>query len=319
MKKIIFYFLVLLLINVIYGEDSYKLGLGSCNNQDYPTTAWSALEQENIDSFFFLGDNVYGDLPSGELDRLINAYRTFSQNIPQWLRETEIFVIWDDHDYGLNDGGSDYRYKTQSQKLFNDFWDIKQDDLRRLRDGIYFSETKIIQNKKILFLGLDTRFFRSQLTKFNNAYVVNNDTEATILGNEQWMWLEDELSKPHDILILASSIQVLATEHRFEKWSNFPHERKRLLSLLENLNSHVIVISGDRHRGGIYQYGDIVEITASSLNRGIFPSYETDKLLLGETHTQNNYGLIEIDKDNLTIFLKDEYKKPLESFILPLK
>ena len=81
----------------------------------------------------------------------------------------------------------------------------------------------------------------------------------------------------------------------------------------------MIVISGDRHRGGIYQYGDIVEITASSLNRGIFPSYETDKLLLGETHTQNNYGLIEIDKDNLTIFLKDEYKKPLESFILPLK
>ena len=209
--------------------------------------------------------------------------------------------------------------KTQSQKLFNDFWNIKQDDLRRLRDGIYFSETKIIQNKKILFLGLDTRFFRSQLTKLNNAYVVNNDTEATILGNEQWMWLEDELAKPHDILILASSIQVLATEHRFEKWSNVPHERKRLLSLLENLNSHVIVISGDRHRGGIYQYGDIVEITASSLNRGIFPSYETDKLLLGETHTQNNYGLIEIDKDNLTIFLKDEYKKPLESFILPLK
>ena len=107
----------------------------------------------------------------------------------------------------------------------------------------------------------------------------------------------NELSKPHDILILASSIQVLATEHRFEKWSNFPHERKRLLSLLGDLNSHVLLLSGDRHRGGIYQYGDIVEITASSLNRGIFPSYETDKLLLGETHPQNNYGLIEIEKD----------------------
>ena len=319
MKKLLFYFLILLFINVIYGENSYKLGLGSCNNQDYPTNAWSALEQENIDSFFFLGDNVYGDLPSGELDRLINAYRTFSQIMPNWLRETEIFVIWDDHDYGLNDGGSDYRYKIQSQKLFNDFWKIKQNDLRRSRNGIYFSETKTIQDKKILFLGLDTRFFRSQLTKLNNAYVVNNDTEATILGNEQWLWLEGELSKPHDILILASSIQVLATEHRFEKWSNFPHERKRLLSLLEDLNSHVLLLSGDRHRGGIYQYGNIVEITASSLNRGMFPSYETDKLLLGETHPQNNYGLIEIDKNKVSIFLKDENMKSLESFIIPLK
>ena len=45
--------------------------------------------------------------------------------------------------------------------------------------------------------------------------MVNNDPEATILGNEQWIWLENELAKPHDILILASSIQVLATEHRF--------------------------------------------------------------------------------------------------------
>ena len=53
--------------------------------------------------------------------RLINAYETFKQNKPQWFNEVEIFTIWDDHDYGMNDGGGDYKYKVESQKLFNDF------------------------------------------------------------------------------------------------------------------------------------------------------------------------------------------------------
>ncbi len=319
MKKSSLFLLILISVNIFYAESPYKLGLGSCNDQDFPTPAWSALEQENINSFFFLGDNVYGDLPNGELDRLISAYKTFNKNMPKWLKQTEIFTIWDDHDYGLNDGGSEYIYKKQSQKLFNDFWKLKKNDLRRSRDGIYFSESKLIKNKKVLFIGLDTRFFRSELNKVNGVYIQNNDSNSTILGDDQWVWLEDELSKPHDILILASSIQILATEHRFEKWNNFPLEREKLLSLLENLNSQIILITGDRHRGGIYQYKDIIEITASSLNKGIFPSYETDNLLVGETHTQNNYGLIEIDNNNLSIFLKDENMKELESFIIPIK
>ena len=83
-------------------EDFYRLGLGSCYDQDMEISAWESLKKENLDSFFFLGDNVYGDIPSGELGRLINAYETFKQNKPQWFNEVEIFTIWDDHDYGMN-------------------------------------------------------------------------------------------------------------------------------------------------------------------------------------------------------------------------
>ncbi|GIT60903.1 MAG: hypothetical protein Ct9H300mP20_07300 [Gammaproteobacteria bacterium] len=37
------------------------------------------------------------------------------------------------------------------------------------------------------------------------------------------------ISKRSRLIILASSIQILATNHGFEKWSNFPHEKERLL------------------------------------------------------------------------------------------
>ena len=317
--KLIHFLILFVFSNLVVTEVEYKIGLGSCNNQNYPTPAWDALEDENLDAFFFLGDNVYGDIPSGELDYLKQSYELFGSVMPTWLKETELFVIWDDHDFGLNDGGASYKYRSQSQELFNDFWNIPEADIRRSREGIYFSTTKSISGKKVLLIGLDTRYFRSDLIKKGDTYQANTASTSTILGREQWNWLKDQLSQPHDVLILATSIQLLATNHRFEKWANFPHERAKLISMLEQLDSTVLIVSGDRHRGGIYKRGNLIEITASSLNRGLPPYPETDKLLLGETHTVHNYGLIEFTNTNMTVILKDEEKNLLESIEIPFK
>ena len=317
--KIIYLLSLFVFSNLVVAEVEYKIGLGSCNNQNYPTPAWDALEDENLNTFFFLGDNVYGDIPSGELDYLKESYELFGSVMPTWLKETELLVIWDDHDFGLNDGGASYKYRSQSQKLFNDFWNIPQADKRRSRDGIYFSTSKLISDKKVLIIGLDTRYFRSDLIKRGDSYQANTAPTSTILGSEQWNWLKDQLSQPHDVLILATSIQLLATNHRFEKWDNFPHERAKLISMLEKLDSTVLIVSGDRHRGGIYKRGNLIEITASSLNRGLPPYPETDELLLGETHTVHNYGLIEFTNKNMTVVLKDEEQNLLESIEIPFK
>jgi len=313
-------FLILYLIaNISFAEIVYKLGIGSCVDQDYPTPAWASLEKESINSFFFLGDNIYGDVPSGRLDNVILSYEKLNNQMPLWLKNTEKLVIWDDHDYGLNDAGANYIYKAESQQIYNDAWNIDQNDPRRSREGIYFSELKDIAGKKILIVGLDTRYFRSNLIKIGNSYKPHKNSNTTILGPIQWQWLEKELSREHDILILASSIQVLATEHRFEKWSNIPHERDKLLALLNKLSSKVLIISGDRHRSGFYKLDNIYEFTSSSLNKGIFPSYESDSLLLGKTYTQNNYGIVQFHENSLNLFIKDENMNILESLEIPLK
>ena len=78
-----------------------------------------------------------------------------------------------------------------------------------------------------------------------------------------------------------------------------------------------MIVSGDRHRGGIYKKGDLIEITASSLNRGLPPYPETDILLLGETHTIHNYGVIEFTSSNMNVNLKDEEMNLLESIEIP--
>ena len=309
--------LLLLTTFSIHSQETYKIALGSCLHQDHPAPIWDAVKDNNIDSFFFLGDNIYGDVPSGLPWKLKRSYDKQKKVLPSWLMSKQIHVIWDDHDYGKNDGGGSYRFKEYAQDLYIDFWEIPDDDPRANREGIYYQQLQNINGLRVLFVGLDTRYFRSNIKEKDDVYLPNLEPEATFLGDKQWEWLKDTLKQEHDLLIMASSIQVLATEHRFEKWSNIPSERNKLLTLLESLDSRVIVVSGDRHRAGLYQYNDITEITASSLNRPTY-SEETDSLLLGKTYTENNFGLISIEKDIVEISVINVDNKTLESIILEI-
>ena len=309
--------LLLLTTFSIHSQETYKIALGSCLHQDHPAPIWDAVKDNNIDSFFFLGDNIYGDVPSGLPWKLKRSYDKQKKVLPSWLMSKQIHMIWDDHDYGKNDGGGSYRFKEYAQDLYIDFWDIPDNDPRANREGIYYQQLQNINGLRVLFVGLDTRYFRSNIKEKDDVYLPNLETEATFLGDEQWEWLTDTLKQEHDLLIMASSIQVLATEHRFEKWSNIPSERNKLLTLLESLDSRVIVVSGDRHRAGLYQYNDITEITASSLNRPTY-SEETDSLLLGKTYTENNFGLISIEKDLVEISVINVDNQTLESIILEI-
>ena len=309
--------LLLFITCSLHSQETYKIALGSCLHQDHPAPIWDAVNDNNIDSFFFLGDNIYGDVPSGLPWKLKRSYDKQKKVLPSWLMSKQIHVIWDDHDYGKNDGGGSYRFKEYAQDLYIDFWDIPDNDPRANREGIYYQQLQNINGLRVLFVGLDTRYFRSNIEEKDDVYLPNLEPDATFLGDKQWEWLKDTLKQEHDLLILASSIQVLATEHRFEKWSNIPSERNKLLTLLESLDSRVIVVSGDRHRAGLYQYNDITEITASSLNRPTY-SEETDSLLLGKTYTENNFGLISIEKDIVEISVINVDNKTLESIILEI-
>ena len=309
--------LLLFITCSLHSQETYKIALGSCLHQDHPAPIWDAVNDNNIDSFFFLGDNIYGDVPSGLPWKLKRSYDKQKKVLPSWLMSKQIHVIWDDHDYGKNDGGGSYHFKEYAQDLYIDFWDIPDNDPRANREGIYYQQLQNINGLRVLFVGLDTRYFRSNIEEKDDVYLPNLEPDATFLGDEQWEWLTDTLNQEHDLLIMASSIQVLATEHRFEKWSNIPSERNKLLTLLESLDSRVIVVSGDRHRAGLYQYNDITEITASSLNRPTF-SEETDSLLLGKTYTENNFGLLSIEKDNVEISVINVDNQILESIILEI-
>jgi alkaline phosphatase D len=328
---------------------AYKYGLGSCLDQDLDQPIWSAIKEKNIDGFIFLGDNVYGDQHGSEEGKLEKAYEKQKSKIPLWLtEEKKILAIWDDHDYGKNDGGGEYEYKKESKDLFLDFWQISDNDPRRSREGIYFEESQIIEGKIVQIIGLDTRYFRSQLVGSKNGYQPNNDPLASLLGQEQWEWFETVLENSKaKIIVILSSIQILATNHPYEKWANFTLDRNKLLAEIKNASKDkkIIAISGDRHRAGLYQQGDFIEITASALNKGAsqigiktkpliqasnsryviennpaFFYIETDPLLLGVTYPEINFGILDIEpsKNKITLSINDKDGNELESKVINL-
>jgi len=302
---------------------AYKLGVGSCIDQNLKQDIWITIKKHNIDGFIFLGDNVYGDTSSGKLDRMKRAYAKQKSNFPSWLNKKDIIAIWDDHDYGVNDGGGDYKNKNEAKKLFIDFWKIPVSDIRRERQGLYFERSQLIEDKEIQYIVLDTRYFRSPLNGETNNYQPNKSPYATVLGNKQWKWFRKTLRNSEaEIIFILSSIQVLATNHPYEKWANFPHERKRLLKeiKLASQDKTIIALSGDRHRSGIYQNDFFLELTSSSLNKASSITVEYDPLLIGRTYPEVNFGLIEIDskKNLISLSIHNKLGQELQSKIIKL-
>ena len=74
----------------------------------------------------------------------------------------------------------------------------------------------------------------------------------------------------------------------------------------------------DRHKSGIYQNQDFVEITASSLNRSASRSNETDPLLIGNTYREKNYGVLNIEpsKNKITLSIHNKSGRKLNSKII---
>lgn len=295
-------------------DEKYVIGFGSCITEKREQPIWEAIKDENVDEFFFMGDNVYGDSDDGLLEKMEASYEKQKQMFPKWVFNKKLNAIWDDHDYGKNDGGVEYPLKDQAQKLFLEFWNVDKKDPRNTREGIYFNEETNILGNKVNLVALDTRYHRSPLDQADKPYSPTEDTSKTVLGEDQWEWLSKVLKLNSDIIIIVSSIQVLPTNHVFEKWHNFPHERDRLLKLLKLTNKPVVILSGDRHKAGLYEQGNIVEMTSSSLNKPISRPLaavwdiffkETDELLIEEMYYQENYGILNFTPKGVSISLKN--------------
>jgi alkaline phosphatase D len=198
------------------------------------------------------------------------------------------------------------RFQAKVQQALLDFLDEPAESPRRQQEGVHWSYDQGPDGKKVRFILLDTRFHRDPL-----------GSNGTMLGETQWKWLESQLvGSPAQVHVLVSSIQVLPSEHRFEKWANFPKERERLLSLLARKDvPPVILLSGDRHVGEISLDREscgypLHEITSSSLNQGGGGSDdEPNRLRLGPNFRPVNFGTLSIDwsraKPVITAALRD--------------
>lgn len=303
-------------MQIAQGRVLTRIAVASCNRQTLDQSYWPRIIEAGPDLFLMIGDNVYGD-PGWDGGDDLGTFRAAYARLgaePGFLSlraNVPMLATWDDHDFGPNDSGGSFVYKAQSEHLFEHFWDAPAE--ARAHPGVYHATIAGVAGQLVQVIMLDTRFFRSDL-----AFAPQEDwpgrlgriapladPSATMLGEEQWRWLEQQLAKPADLRIIVSSIQVLSEAHHFESWSQFPLEKDRLLRVLAGrADSGLVLLSGDRHAAALYQAElpggeEVWEMTASSLNAPLAapdPSgREPDPLRRTPMLSQGNFGMLEID------------------------
>jgi alkaline phosphatase D len=288
-----------------------RVAFGSCNSPLDATPVWDAVVNRFPDAWIWLGDTVYADSPRPvgptpeararvSLDRLAHHY-TRQNDLPGYrlLRQrARILGTWDDHDYGENDAGAEFVGRAEAQRHFLDFYGEPAASPRRTRPGIYASHRFGPPGRVVQIVTLDTRYFRSPLHRVDSPetdwiggipgnYLPSTDPAATVLGADQWRWLESVLRPPADVRVIVSSIQVLPDDHRFEKWGNFPAERRRLLALIRATGATgVVLLSGDRHTGELSRLDPAREPDGAALDPG-YPLYELTSSALTKSAPTN--------------------------------
>ncbi|MGI9517437.1 MAG: alkaline phosphatase D family protein [Pirellulaceae bacterium] len=287
-----------------------RIAFGSCGHQDKPQPVLDTVVLKQPDLFIYLGDNIYGDtldmaVLQEKYDRL--GGKTEFQNL---RREVAVLSVWDDHDYGWNDAGKEYRFKQESKEIFMDFWRVPADSPRRQHEGIYGTHRFESDGRVLQVILLDTRTFRDPLKRngsdipessgFKNDYQPDDDPEKTLLGDEQWRWLETQLREPADVRIICSSIQFGHEYNGWESWTNLPRQQQKMVDLIRDSSaSGVLFISGDVHWAEISRREfdnlyPLYDVTASGLTEEWY-NVEPNQFRMGEAFRDNHFGMIEID------------------------
>jgi alkaline phosphatase D len=300
-------------------KNQMRIAFGSCDDQDRPQEMWKEIIAQHPDVWIWGGDNVYSDFKSPAGRKALYNKQKSNTDYQQLIKSCVVTGTWDDHDYGINDGGKNYSLKKESQQLALDFLGFAETHPVRKQEGIYNSMEFGNGKRKVKIINLDTRSFRDTIFRINyidsvtqkKAYRFEANPTGDVLGEQQWKWLERELNNSGAAFyIINSSIQVLAEEHRFEKWANLPTARKRLLDLINTSKKRIIIISGDRHIAEFSKVDlpnglPLYEFTSSGLTHTWSEQWvENNRHRIGDLIIEKNFGVIIIEWKNKNPLVK---------------
>lgn len=281
------------------------LALGSCSYlNEYPddryggqTEIFESIRAQQPDLMLWLGDNLYlhpEDWVSKEgIFRRYASTRSHS-SLQALLASTHHYAIWDDHDYGPNDGNQSYSLKGASLEAFKEFWANPSYGLPEL-PGIF---GQVSWSDIDIFL-LDNRSYRSSAKA--------PPEENSYLGQRQLLWLLDALSASQaPFKLIASGSQVISPYSRFESYAQHPDELQRLFrGIKQRRIEGVLFLSGDRHHTELNvlnddpQFYPLYDFTSSPLTSR--PARSSDDELNSPRRVpgtfvkgQRNFGMIRV-------------------------
>ena len=106
-------------------ETVTRIALGSCAFQWEEQPIWDAVVAAEPDLYLYLGDAIYGDFDGRNVFAVtpetlnrewgvlaaVESFQRLAQTVP-------VMAVWDNHDYGIHDGGAAFPLKDTSKEIF---------------------------------------------------------------------------------------------------------------------------------------------------------------------------------------------------------
>jgi len=276
---------------------------GSCSYMNEPpydrpgrpyggdSSIYLSMARENAAFMLWLGDNWY----TREVDYFstwglwYRAQYDRSRPVlqPLWKKMPH-YAIWDDHDFGPNDIGSEYVLKEESRKVFMNYW--ANPSYGEDGKGIY---TKVSHGDVDIFM-LDDRTWRSPDASPDSVNGLPNPSKK-MFGDRQMQWLKDALTGSNATFkVIATGSQVLNPRSPFDCFRKFPVEYHELMGFLrEQKIRGVIFLTGDRHHTEVIRVEGLAgyplyDVTVSPLTSGTH--------VFGEAEKDNPFRVFGIDQ-----------------------
>ncbi|MHC5005957.1 MAG: alkaline phosphatase D family protein [Planctomycetota bacterium] len=298
-------------------ETITRIAIGSCAFQWDEQLIWDAVIAAEPDLFLYVGDAIYGDFDGEKVydvsrESLLREWGVLAA-VPSFQRlaaNVPVMAVWDNHDYGRAEGGAEFALKDMSKRIFLDFFGYPAEARVRDHSGIYHAKVFGPAGRRVQIIMLDTRYNKGPYVLAERPegaggslgkFAPQTDTTVTLLGEEQWTWLEQQLREPAEVRFVVSSSQIVADQKGMDEWGNYPHERRRLFDLIESTDANgVVLLSGNVHYTEVSQTDEgpylLTDFTASGLthvNRGYADA--ANRYRVAGPYVDRNVGLVEID------------------------
>jgi alkaline phosphatase D len=258
--------------------ESYTIAFGACARYVPKNEGiWRRMAGTKPMAYLGLGDNVYIDATERrDVQRLHYYRRMLREEYREFIAQTAMYAIWDDHDIGENDcaggPGLEKAWKLLNLNVFKQNWNNPFYSHDPQTPGVWHSFTM----GDVEFFMLDGRFYRTDTKD-------KTDTTKTMLGAEQKQWLLDSLKQStakFKVLCSGTMWHDLADKGGADSWAGrrFRSERDEIFDLIndEAING-VVLLSGDRHR---------TELWKTERPRG-YPLYEFLSAKVTNEHTHD--------------------------------
>ena len=124
-------------------SDKYlRIAFGSCYGiWDFKSNIFETIVKDKPDVWIWLGDVAYVDADdfvslvtfddvgtsAKHIEYKFSTTKEGAAGYPDLMKQTRIIGVWDDHDFGINDGGREFKLKDQNRDLWLDFIDEPKD------------------------------------------------------------------------------------------------------------------------------------------------------------------------------------------------